>query len=133
LPHKECKNGAAHFEHHPWNFECPLRDRDWDASRLERLLRKKPMTPDDAELVMEGLIEKLEIKGITFNNFIDRVQSLGIKLPELLDRFANDVDGLISQAVSGEKQAATQSELIPTGAATSAETDGLPDPTETQG
>jgi signal transduction histidine kinase len=95
VPHRESKNGAAHFEHQPWNFECSLRDRTWDAQRLEGLL---------AKLVMKKLREKLAAKGIAFSTFIstfiDRVQSLGIKTNELLERFITDADGLISQIES---------------------------------
>jgi hypothetical protein len=91
VPHRESKNGAAHFEHQPWNFECSLRDRTWDAQRLEGLL---------AKLVMKKLREKLAAKGIAFSTFIDRVQSLGIKTNELLERFITGADGLISQIES---------------------------------
>ena len=51
VAHEESTNGAAHFEHHPWNFDCSLRHRAYDASRLERLLTKqKALTKLEAKL-----------------------------------------------------------------------------------
>ena len=50
---------------------------------------------------MKTLTVRLASKGITFSDYVDRVQSLGIKLTELLERLITDIDGLISQVDSG--------------------------------
>jgi hypothetical protein len=96
-PHQEAWDGSdeAHFEHLHWIWDCELRDKQWDANRLERRLAKhKTHTVASARRVMRQLNVKLAQNNMFFPGFIERVHARKMTMYEFFESL-NDIDGLL--------------------------------------
>jgi hypothetical protein len=106
VPYKQGKNGAAaHFEHHPWNEKCPLRDQTWEEERLaKKALREDGLSKEEARSAVKELKQEARARGTTFRKLIKRARGVGIDRKDFLERFSRDPDALLADIGSREQR-----------------------------